>query len=926
MRYILPAILSAFFIACTDSPTQSSSDYDSSKIVVEKDSKYKDFIRVKSSGHYTTVGTNNGKVGPKEGPAMRVEFEYDFSMASHEITQEEYYSLMDGKPCDGCKKKPIADITFGDVVLYANAKSKKDDLDTVYEYSDVIYDENNHVSSLENFSFHPQRLGYRLPTEAEWIFVAARNWKPENSWNNQNSDYEAHDVCTAEKDDELFCDLAGNVAEWVNDWAGKFQDTTITNFVGAPDGGSQAERVIKGGSFQNIPASMHLYTRGDVYTIISNSRKDYIGARLVIGAIKEPTWMDGNGLASSSTIKAKTSLSTVKKLLGTTRAKIAFTNGMTDNLVYMNYNDGLFSFHEIQDEMPAFHPDISPDGEWVAFCTVREGIPSNSSLYVRRLNRLGTDLVKLDAEAAAIPRFRVIPEGDTVIVYVSTAKDNNSSSFLTNTSTWQVPFSNGAFGTPVKLFDGAYHGGISPDQRLAVSGASRLKVRYASDSAETVFDDAAIDSVWYNGEQACNASLSQDGTNRTLFLDFKGKTGTKFVGSNYQIHERILIADSTGELIQSIGAPEGYTFDYTEWAGNKNLIVAALTDGINATHPLIVAVNVKDSSVTELVEGDDLMYPALWVQSIDLTKEESSLDLDSLGAYMTTSSDITTRIMKVKMDYFWKYRESAEVAIIGSSRSFSGVDPTEIESYFTVNLAYAAQDMASTDYFVQNYFLKLMPKLKAIIITLDYDRWYVTDKNWKDWFGNIPGYKYDEHHSFWKDGVPKRMYELTQNALNPNEEEYSVYAYHNGLYHSTTEGISGESPSIDNDLHWFDSKQSAYKYNLSKVKNILDSAKAAGILVIGAIFPQSPYYVKTHSAWGRYGLTLKDAAKIESAVNELTKEYDNFIIFDEYKNGENDFQEEDFSNDDHLGLKGAVKVAKHIDSLLVANKDKLPEN
>lgn len=905
---------------------QSDDIYDKSEISFKQDSKYDGFIAVNAKGHYTTLGTNQEKTVPLESPAMRVNFDYDFSMASHEITQQEYYELIDGEPCEGCGNFPISDVTYGDIIYFANAKSKKEGLDTVYTYDEIVYDAAHHINALENLAFHPEVRGFRLPTEAEWVLVASKFWDTKKSWNNSNSDYKAHEVCTISDKNDKFCDLIGNVAEWVNDWSGKYLDTTLTDYVGPPNGGSTEERIIKGGYFKKAPSSIKLYSKGDTYTITSQSKAEYVGARLAIGKIPNPVWLDGNRSEVPSTFKPLLSLNSIKKMFGTIQVKLAFIDGMTDHLVFTNFNDGIFYFAEFTDVSNVYHPDISPDGNWVAFSTGKEGSNSKSSVFVRRLNLDGSDLMKLDVESAAIPRFDINPEGDTVIVYVTGSGDNTDKSTFLQSSTWEVPFSNGTFGTPKKLFDGAYHGGISPNRRLAVSGSKVLRARIADKSSDNILDDKALDTTWYNDEQACNVSLSQDGTNRTAFLDFQSASGTSYVGKDYSTHERLFITDSTGKLIQSIGAPRGYTFDFTEWIGKTNLIVSSLTDDEYMVRSKLAVINVKDSSITEIVDGDNMLYPCIWVNPLELTEEEKDLNLDSLGAYMTASSDITTRIMKVKMDYFWKHRESIEVAIIGSSRSFSGLDPTEVKSYFTMNLAYAAQDLASTDYFVQNYFLHLMPKLKAIIITLDYDRWYVTDKNWKDWFGNVPGYKYDEHHSFWKDGVPDRMYELTQNALTLNESEYNLYGYHNGLYHSTTEGVSGTIPSIDNDLHWLDSQKKAYEFNLKKVRNILDSAKAAGVLVVGAIFPQSPYYAQTHSAWGRYGLTLKDAEKIESAVNELTKEYDNFVILDEYKNGQNDFVSEDFANDDHLGLKGAVKVAKHIDSLLVANKDKLPEN
>ena len=55
------------------------------------------------------------------------------------------------------------------LVLFANEKSKNEDLDTVYEYSGVEFDKDGHCVSLTGFSFHIDRKGFRLPTEAEWV-------------------------------------------------------------------------------------------------------------------------------------------------------------------------------------------------------------------------------------------------------------------------------------------------------------------------------------------------------------------------------------------------------------------------------------------------------------------------------------------------------------------------------------------------------------------------------------------------------------------------------------------------------------------------------------------------------------------------------------------------------------------------------------
>ena len=236
---------------------------------------------------------------------------------------------------------------------------------------------------------------------------------------------------------------------------------------------------------------------------------------------------------------------------------------------------------EIVDTIDSYHPTLSPDGRFVAFSTKYEGISGTSELYVRRLD--STELkYKLDVESAAIPRWRV-HEGDTEIVYVTSADNNSDKAKWENASTWSVKFADGKFETPKKLFDGTFNGGISADGKLAVSGARLLRANVNGKNQ-----------TWYNEEQACNASLSEL-TKQTLFLDFGGKTGKEFSGAKYNTHEQMLIADSTGKLVKMIPAPKGYTFDHTEWVhNNENLAVATLTN-IDGAHPKIVLVNTNDS-------------------------------------------------------------------------------------------------------------------------------------------------------------------------------------------------------------------------------------------------------------------------------------------------------------------------------------------
>lgn len=303
----------ALMVSCSDdSPTQT--EMGSSLVCSSKencpDAELRDgFILVKSSGKFVELGTNSKSAKANERPEMDVKFTYDFQLGRHEVTCSEFNALLGGKKGKlnlDCAKDslPAVNVTFYDAVLFANAKSKKAKMDTAYTYSSAEYDKDGHCVLLNDFAFKPEVEAFRLPTEAEWIFAANLSFDPEKSWNADNSDFKAHEVCK-KKDENDFCDLLGNVTEWVNDWLGSFADTSITNYVGAPNGGSLGERVIKGGSFRSESSTISLYARGDVYTVTGTSAADYLGFRLAIGKIKNPTWLNASGEASNATVSIK---------------------------------------------------------------------------------------------------------------------------------------------------------------------------------------------------------------------------------------------------------------------------------------------------------------------------------------------------------------------------------------------------------------------------------------------------------------------------------------------------------------------------------------------------------------------------------------------------------------------------------------------
>lgn len=928
MKFLLALIVSLYFVACSNSESFTPPVDETAVLPIvdtTEDSTQEIEGMLRLSGDKVMLGTNDKSFKANERPAMNVVLDYDFYMGIHEVTCGEYAEvakkakLMTFGKCEN-DSLPLTDITYYDAVLYANAKSKLEKRDTVYTYRSALFDEEKHCTNLEGFAFHANVDGYRLPTEAEWVYAATRAWNTKNSWNNSNSEYKLHPVCSIGTDSAGFCDMAGNAMEWVNDWLGLFRDTTVTNYAGAPDGGDMGERIVKGGNYSSSAKELNPYSRGDVYTVTSSTRAEYVGFRLAFGSIPDALWMNDDGASTSNIVTSLVGSEAIKNLIGTFNAKLTFRNDVSGNIAYLDYSNGTLSVKEITKGINAYHPEISPDGEWVAFSTGYEGINGTSSVYVQSLDsEIPSEPIKLNVKSAAIPRWRVLGNGDTVIVYVNDAGNNKDEAMFKSNSTWQVKFANSKFGTPQKLFDGAYHGGISEDNTLAVSGARILRARVAKK-----------DVIWYDSAQACNVSLSQDGTKRTAFLDFAGKPGKEFVGETYATHQRVFIADSTGKLIQSIKAPSGYTFDHTEWAtnGDKSVVVATLTNA-NGAHTKIAIVNPEDSSTTEIVESEELWHPNLWikkVQKIIPSTEDSAevdtafhLDPDSAGVYYISGASDKALIMRYKMELLWQYKDSANTVILGSSRPKNSLIPEELSNqFFAINLANSYFSINESHYIFFNYIQSYVKKLKYLIVSLDIDMWWKNYNSYKNFFYKdhlkIPGYVYDKKHLFGKDFDSQELYRFTYESIGSNYYA-NIFRSSRG-YHKFDNSIGWENdPPLYHDSTWMQDTISLYENSIKLLKEIILDSKEKDIFVIGIIFPQSPAYKNTGS-FGSYGLQRSLAPSVIDDLTNLSQENPNFILMDENKMGNHDYTDEMARDRDHLSHTGALQITHRLDSLL----------
>ena len=857
-------------------------------------------VRVEQGAKKVVLGTKDLRAKVNERPEMTVILDYPFSIGRSEVTCDDFNSKM--KPLTGISLKcdaediPATDLTFYDAVLFANARSKAETFDTVYTYTAATLDADGHCVNLEGFAFHPEVAGYRLPTEAEWVLVASMNWNMDRTWTADNSSYKLHKVCSNSYK-SIVCDMAGNAMEWVNDWLGNFRDTTVSNFVGASDGGAIGQRVVKGGSYRHESSTVNIYSRGDVYTVTSSTRAEYVGFRLAFGSIPNALWMNSAGSTMTSHIVPLAGTSKLRSLTGSSRMKLAFRNDLTGNLAYIDYSSGILLMNEISDTIQAYHPDVSPDGKKVAFCTGLEGVSGKSDLYVRDLNAEGTNLVKLDVKSAAIPRWRVLDNGDTVIVYVTDAGNNKEESAFRSASTWQVKFENGKFGTPSKLFDGSYHGGVN--DQIAVTGARLLRTKISGH-----------DSIWYNGEQACNASLAKDSTSRTLFLDFGGKTGQAFVGEKYGVHERLLVADASGHLIQSVASPLGYSFDHSEWViGRSGLAVATLTNSSGA-HTKIVLVNIADSSIVDLVEGDELWHPCLWVNSGISGSDSEIIDLDSAGVYFVyhpenhlTSSSVE---LAMKLQMFWKDAEKFECFALGSSMLMDAVIEDSVKSCRMLNMGVTLADVYLFKYLLDHYITPYAPKERILVVELAPGLLFRNQAIYLDFLRNYsPGLVYDENH------LNADNHDLV--ARISQEFSYPRDLFTQGYMEGTflLESVSWGDTYVSVDVSQMSFESPDLQASIDILKSIKEDAEERGIKLLLAITPRNPaYYTKTNS-FGLFGPSQDVADKI---IDELKSA--GFHIFDENKNGKHDYTPEQAYNNAHLSYLGAERFTSRLDSVL----------